>query len=71
MQTSLGEGGKLFSLISDDGDEISAALKHLLSRLHDEELIMDEAKATGRQLYADLAPEARKQRIDDVVSVKR
>lgn len=66
MQTSLGEGA-LFSLEGVEGDEVSAALKLLLSRPQDEEL-MDQAKASGRQLFADLAPEARKQRIDAVVS---
>ncbi|XP_046670278.1 PDZ domain-containing protein 8-like isoform X2 [Homalodisca vitripennis] len=66
-QTSLGEGGMLFSLDSEEGDEVSVALKQLLSRPQDEEL-MDQAKATGRQLFADLAPEARKQRIDAVMA---
>uniref|UniRef100_A0A1B6KY39 Uncharacterized protein n=1 Tax=Graphocephala atropunctata TaxID=36148 RepID=A0A1B6KY39_9HEMI len=65
--TSLGEGGTLFSLESEEGDEVSVALKQLLSRPQDEEL-MDQAKATGRQLFADLAPEARKQRIDAVMA---
>ncbi|KAG8318086.1 PDZ domain-containing protein 8 [Homalodisca vitripennis] len=67
IQTSLGEGGMLFSLDSEEGDEVSVALKQLLSRPQDEEL-MDQAKATGRQLFADLAPEARKQRIDAVMA---
>lgn len=66
FQTSLIEGCTLFSLNDEGGDEISFALEQLLSRPHDEGL-MDIAKATGRQLFADLAPEARKQRIDSVV----
>lgn len=66
-KTSLVEGCTLFSLNDEGGDEISFALEQLLSRPHDEGL-MDIAKATGRQLFADLAPEARKQRIDSVLS---
>lgn len=59
--------GSLFTLHDEGGDEVSLALEQLLSRPYDEEL-MDVAKTTGRQLFSDLAPEARKQRIDAVVS---
>lgn len=67
MQTSLAEGGVLFTLENEEGDEVSIALQQLLSRPQDEEL-MDQAKASGRQLFVDLAPEARKHRIDALVS---
>uniref|UniRef100_A0A1B6DL70 Phorbol-ester/DAG-type domain-containing protein n=1 Tax=Clastoptera arizonana TaxID=38151 RepID=A0A1B6DL70_9HEMI len=65
-QTSLIEGS-LFTLQDEGGDEVSTALEQLLSRPYDEEL-MDVAKSTGRQLFSDLAPTARKQRIDEVMS---
>lgn len=68
LQTSLADGGTFFTLESEDGDEISIALEQLLSWPQDEEL-MDQAKATGRLLFADLAPEARKQRIDTLVNL--
>lgn len=67
VQTSVGESGALFSVEGVEGDEVTEAVKLLLSRPQDEEL-MDQAKASGRQLFADLAPDARKQRIDAVVS---
>ncbi|XP_054272610.1 PDZ domain-containing protein 8 [Macrosteles quadrilineatus] len=66
-KTSLGEGGTLFTLEGEDGDEITTALAQLLARPQDEEL-MDQAKATGRQLFADMAPEARKKKIDIVMA---
>ncbi|XP_022196528.2 PDZ domain-containing protein 8 isoform X2 [Nilaparvata lugens] len=70
-KTSLADGAALFA-VADDGsgrDEIGAALEALLSRPHhDDELSLDEAKASGRQLFADLPPDARKQRIDAVMT---
>lgn len=58
----------MFTLNDGDDDEISIALEQLLSRPQDEELSLDVAKASGRQLFADLPPDLRKQRIDAVVS---
>lgn len=68
-KTSLADGATLFALNDDgSGDEISFALEQLLSRSQDEELSLDEAKASGRQLFADLPPDLRKQRIDAVMT---
>lgn len=55
----------LFSLKS--GDEINGVLEALLSRPHDEGL-MDAAKASGKMLFADLAPVARRGKIDDMMT---
>ncbi|XP_075226255.1 PDZ domain containing 8 isoform X2 [Lycorma delicatula] len=66
--TSLVGGGTLFTLNDGDDEEISVALEQLLSRPQDEELNLDVAKASGRQLFADLPPDLRKQRIDAVMT---
>lgn len=65
MQTSLAEEA-LFTLSASNDDDISQALEMLLSRPHDEQ-VMDAAKASGKMLFADFPPDARKRKIDAMV----
>jgi len=65
-KTSLVESG-LFSISDSSGDEINQALEQLLLRPHDEG-VMDAAKASGKLLFADLPPDVRKTRIDDMMN---
>uniref|UniRef100_A0A146MG75 PDZ domain-containing protein 8 n=1 Tax=Lygus hesperus TaxID=30085 RepID=A0A146MG75_LYGHE len=64
-KTSLAEEG-LFNLTTSSDDEIGQALDLLLSRPHDEE-VMDAAKASGKMLFAELPPAARKVKIDAMI----
>lgn len=54
-------------LDSDAGDDVSAALDHLLQHPNDEDL-MSVAKSTGKELYSNLSPPQRKEKIDKMVS---
>jgi len=54
-------------LDSDAGDDMSAALDHLLQHPNDEDL-MSVAKSTGKELYLNLSPPQRKEKIDKMVS---
>jgi hypothetical protein len=54
-------------LDSDDGDDVSAALDHLLQHPNDEDL-MSVAKSTGKELYSNLSPPQRREKIDKMVS---
>jgi hypothetical protein len=46
---------------------MSAALDHLLQHPNDEDL-MSVAKSTGKELYSNLSPPQRKEKIDKMVS---
>ncbi|BES92960.1 PDZ [Nesidiocoris tenuis] len=64
-KTSLAEEA-LFTLSASNDDDISQALEMLLSRPHDEQ-VMDAAKASGKMLFADFPPDARKRKIDAMI----
>jgi hypothetical protein len=54
-------------LLDDDaGDDMSAALDHLLQHPNDDDL-MSIAKSTGKELYSNLSPPQRKDKINRMV----
>jgi hypothetical protein len=55
-------------LLDDDtGDDMSAALDHLLQHPNDDDL-MSIAKSTGKELYSNLSLPQRKDKINRMVS---
>ncbi|PNF14527.1 hypothetical protein B7P43_G15458 [Cryptotermes secundus] len=54
-------------LDSDAGDDVSAALDHLLQHPNDDDL-MSIAKTTGKELYSSLSPPQRKDKINKMIS---
>lgn len=59
--------GCLFGPVDCGIAEVDQAVELILSRPHDDN-VMDVAKSSGKLLFADLPPELRKTRIDQVVS---
>ncbi|XP_021925331.1 PDZ domain-containing protein 8 isoform X2 [Zootermopsis nevadensis] len=54
-------------LDNDAGDDVSAALDHLLQHPNDDDL-MSIAKSTGKELYSNLSPPQRKDSINKMIS---
>jgi hypothetical protein len=70
LQTSLAGNPFQFPkllLDNDAGDDVSVALDHLLQHPNDDDL-MSIAKSTGKELYCDLLPPERKDKINKMVS---
>lgn len=55
------------SLLDSDAGDMSAALDHLLQHPNDEDL-MSVAKSTGKELYSNLSPPQRREKLDKMVS---
>ncbi|XP_069677414.1 PDZ domain-containing protein 8 isoform X2 [Periplaneta americana] len=55
------------SLLDSDAVDVTAALDHLLQHPNDDDL-MSIAKSTGKELYANLSPPQRKDKINKMIS---
>lgn len=52
----------------EDAENLSKMFHRVQNAPNSDEMVVTEAKRKGKELYADLEPEARKQKLDSMVS---
>lgn len=52
----------------EDAENLSKMFRRVQNAPNSDEMVVTEAKRKGKELYADLEPEARKQKLDSMVS---